>query len=556
MIKVKNRWLLLLPVLLVYGIGMFVDVIEPDAAQYATMSVEMLKSGSYLEIHHRGNDYIDKPPLIFWTSALSFKLFGISNFSYKLPSVIFSLIGLFATYRLAKILYDGRTAFYSVLVLSSCQAWFLINEDVRTDTLLAACTIIAIWQLVEFNHTGRLPHIIYAALGIAGAMLAKGPIGIMVPALAIGSHFALKRQWESFFKWQWLLLICIVALCLLPMLYGLYYQFDLSPGKETYNGRIASGIKFYFWTQSFGRLTGESTWKNSSDPLFFLHTFLWAFLPWSFLFFVALWRQLRKIRRKLFWGHANFEAVTLGGTLLPGIALSFSHYKLPHYIFVVFPLAAILTAHYLKKLLHQTAYKKGFKIFRHVQFFVALTLIVIIVLLCSVSFAPMPSIFWLMGIGGIGLSLFCFMTRGSRVKQLFMSSFVIIVTINFLLNAFVYPALLTYQAESRISQRINAASLSVPFVGYRCESFSMDFFAKRNVPRIDDTDSLRSSYPGQTIWLWTDQNGYVDLVKNQITIIEQETNPDFSVSRLTLNFLKPSRRAEVVTTKYLLKVAL
>src|SRR5205085_965020 len=125
--------------------------------------------------------------------------------------------------------------------------------------------------------------VVLASLGMAGAMLTKGPIGLMVPALAIATDAALKRSWSTFFRWQWLVAGVIIMIALSPMLIGLWYQFDEAGGKETYNGFVPSGIKFYFWTQSFGRLTGESTWRNNTGPFFFVHTFLWAFLPWSVL---------------------------------------------------------------------------------------------------------------------------------------------------------------------------------------------------------------------------------------------------------------------------------
>lgn len=139
----------------VYITGMFVDLMEADAAQYASMSLEMMRTGSYLEIYHRGADYIDKPPLIFWTTALSFKIFGVSNFTYKLPSVLFTLLGLFSTFQFARMFYGKLSAYAATLVLASCHAWFQINQDVRTDTILAACTIFAIWQLAQFEQVAR-----------------------------------------------------------------------------------------------------------------------------------------------------------------------------------------------------------------------------------------------------------------------------------------------------------------------------------------------------------------------------------------------------------------
>jgi 4-amino-4-deoxy-L-arabinose transferase-like glycosyltransferase len=161
---------------------MFNDVMEVDASQYAAMSREMLESGNYFELYDRGQNYLDKPPLLFWVSALSYKIFGINNFTYKLPSVLFSLLGIFATARLGRRLYGDKAGFYAALILSSCQAWFMMNQDIRTDTILASCTVFAIWQLFIFIDEQKWIHLILGSIGVAGAMLTKGPIGLMVPA--------------------------------------------------------------------------------------------------------------------------------------------------------------------------------------------------------------------------------------------------------------------------------------------------------------------------------------------------------------------------------------
>ncbi|MEJ0030455.1 MAG: glycosyltransferase family 39 protein [Bacteroidota bacterium] len=381
--KHGRKWLLLLPILVIYLIGMFIDVMEVDAAQYATMSREMTQTGNYLQLHSRGDDYIDKPPMIFWTSALSFNLFGPGNFSYKLPSILFTILGLYSTYRLGRMYYGRWTGYFSTLILASCHAWFQFNNDVRTDAILAACTIFAVWQLAEYTTSKRLLALILAGVGVAGAMLAKGPIGAMVPALAIGTDLLLKRDWRTLFRWQWLLLIPVILIVLLPMLYGLYEQYDASGGRETYNGFISSGIWFYFWTQSFGRLTGESTWANDTGPFYFIHTFLWAFLPWSLLFLIALGRKMKKIIFNGLIIKRRNEAITLGGTVLPFIAFSMSHYKLPHYIFVLFPLCAILTGAFVRKLVKK--YDRDLKSITIIQYVVSTLLLALGALLLTLS---------------------------------------------------------------------------------------------------------------------------------------------------------------------------
>ena len=88
----KQFWRLLGLVAIVYLMGSSVNIMDIDAAQYASMSREMLESGSYLQVFEHGKDYLDKPPLIFWLSSLSMKIFGVGNFGYKFPSFLFALL--------------------------------------------------------------------------------------------------------------------------------------------------------------------------------------------------------------------------------------------------------------------------------------------------------------------------------------------------------------------------------------------------------------------------------------------------------------------------------
>ena len=83
--------LLAAAILLIYGFNLFIDVMEIDAAQYALISMEMSVTKSFLQVYQQGMDYLDKPPLLFWLSSLSFLTFGVSNFAYKLSSLLIAL---------------------------------------------------------------------------------------------------------------------------------------------------------------------------------------------------------------------------------------------------------------------------------------------------------------------------------------------------------------------------------------------------------------------------------------------------------------------------------
>ncbi len=172
---------------LVHFIGFGIDVMDIDAAQYASISREMLTSGSYLQVFDHGKDYLDKPPFLFWASALSMKIFGFNNFAYRFPSFLFSLLAVFATYKFSLLYYSKKIASLATIVLACCQAFFLINHDVRTDTILMGCVIFSIWQLAIWYQNNKLYNFILACVAIAVGMMTKGPIALLVPAFA-GTH--------------------------------------------------------------------------------------------------------------------------------------------------------------------------------------------------------------------------------------------------------------------------------------------------------------------------------------------------------------------------------
>ena len=124
-----------------------------DAAQYAVISMDMSRTKSFLHLYLQGHDYLDKPPLLFWMSSLSFILFGISNLTYKLPSVLIGILGIYSTYRFAKLWYSEEKAILSSLILASSQALFLITNDVRTDTILLGLVMFSVWQLGAYLKT-------------------------------------------------------------------------------------------------------------------------------------------------------------------------------------------------------------------------------------------------------------------------------------------------------------------------------------------------------------------------------------------------------------------
>jgi len=289
----KNTfWLILIALLGVHLIGVFsIPLMDIDASQYASISREMLERNSFLQIYDLGKDYLDKPPMLFWLSALSMKIFGIYDWAYRLPSFIFLMLALFATFKFAQLKYNQTVAYLAVLILASCQAFFLIAHDVRTDTMLMGWVALSIWLIAKWESSNDWQDFLLAMVAIAGGMMTKGPIALVVPVLAFAPQWFFEKKWAYFFKPIYLLGILLIAILLIPMSWGLYQQFDLQPGKLINNIPIQSGLRFYYWTQSFGRYTGENFYHEMSYPTFLLENMLWSFLPWIFIF---IWAFLAK----------------------------------------------------------------------------------------------------------------------------------------------------------------------------------------------------------------------------------------------------------------------
>ena len=198
----KNTfWIFLSAIIGVHIIGAYsIPLMDIDAAQYASISREMLERNSFLQIYDLGKDYLDKPPMLFWLSALSMKLFGIYDWAYRIPSLLFLGVALFATFQFAKLKYNQTIAYLAVLILASCQAFFLISHDVRTDTMLMGWVALSIWLIAKWAESNKWTDFIWAMVAIAGGMMTKGPIALVVPVLAFAPQWFFEQKWTYFFK--------------------------------------------------------------------------------------------------------------------------------------------------------------------------------------------------------------------------------------------------------------------------------------------------------------------------------------------------------------------
>ncbi len=534
--------------ILVYLLGWLIPLMEIDAAQYANISREMLGNKQYIQVYDLGKDYLDKPPMLFWLSALSMKIFGISDFSYRLPSYLFSILAIYSTYQFSLLFYNKLIAWLSALVLASCQAMFLITHDVKTDTMLMGWVILSLWQLAAWFSMNRWKNLILAAVAIAGGLMTKGPIALMVPVFAFAPHFILKRNFSQLFRWQYLIILIILAILLFPMSWGLYLQYDLHPEKMMYGQRGLSGLRFFYWTQSFGRITGESTWHENDSFFFQFENMLWGFLPWILFFILGLMSEIRTIFHKKFIIENNEEWISTGGFLLTYSALGMSKFQLPHYIYVVFPLAAIVTAKWLYKLLYTDSLKKWIRpllVVHAMVFFLLWMILLLLLIVVFPSFHQIPAI--LCSVSVLFL-IYILLSKKQLLPRLLTLCVGTILIINIFLDTSFYPPLLEYQLSIPVSRFINLRHLPKDriFLNQISEERSLDFYCKSFFKRVDNPDSLQSGD-----FLVTSREGYKMLDSTHFIKIYQ--GDYFHVSTLSLQFLNPASRGKETNMYFLLQ---
>jgi 4-amino-4-deoxy-L-arabinose transferase-like glycosyltransferase len=562
--------------LLVYILNLFVDIMDVDATQYAEISWEMLSTKSFLKVHSLGADYLDKPPLLFWFNAACFSLFGAGTVTYKLPSLLFAILAVYSTYRFARIYYSEQTALMAALMLATTEALFLITNDVRTDTMLMGAIMFAIWQWTAFFDSNKTKNIILGSIGLGLALLAKGPIALIVLTAALLPHIILSKKWHWLLDIRMLLALAIVILLLSPMCLGLYQQWGWK------------GIRFYFWTQSFGRITGENEWKNNPDTFFLIHTSLWAFIPWS-LFLFAGWakRIIDLIKKRA----ASQEVISITGFTLVLISLMLSQYQLPHYVFVIYPLGAVIAADYFTKLGSGGLMQRILSVIQLLTLF-AFIIASIALQYCLKGADPLSlGCLIILYAAAIGLILytagpvkslrnaFLYLTHSVKkiaksdrgpspethvffdmaYRNLILSSATMMIVFNFLIGAFYYPAILKYQPSADFGRYVRQHQNGEKnLVAYMLGSGYADAFYAQQIPLLtwDPAVFAETLKQKKHLIVYTNPTGIDELNKAHIRykIIEQRYH--YQVGRLSLPFLNPATRDAVCDKVYLLEADL
>jgi 4-amino-4-deoxy-L-arabinose transferase-like glycosyltransferase len=327
--KFRRILLLFLAALAFYLIfNSLIPVTDPVESNYALTAKEMLLSGDWMSPRIYGHFWYDKPVMIYWLLLFSYKIFGITEFASRLPSAVMAALTVAFVYWFAEKLYGNRrTALLSAVVLGTSLEFWVLARMIITDATLMLFSSVALALLYLGVLEKRRKWYVLAYISAGLAVLTKGPVGIVLPGLAMLLYIAAARRWGLLRK-----LFLIPGTVVFLAVTGPWYYY-------MYQVHGSAFIDIFFGMNNFVRAT-VSEHPDSNVFYYYLVLFPVSLLPWTGVFFGAVIDAVknRKAEHTLFllvWPAVILVFYTLMAT------------KYPTYVFpAAFP-TAILIGKYL-----------------------------------------------------------------------------------------------------------------------------------------------------------------------------------------------------------------
>lgn len=298
---------------------------DPDEGRNAEIAREILVTGDWVTPYYDFLPRLEKPAFYYALTALSYKLFGISEAAARFPSAASAFAALLLVYFFTRRLLGAWPALWSGLVLLTCVEFSVFSRIVILDMTLALFTTLALaaFYLASAAERGGKKRayyfLMYAALGCA--TLVKGPIGVVIPGMIVAAYLAVRRKWsaplEMELGWGLLIFFAIVA-----------------PWYAWAEIRRPGYLAYFLGQEHFARYLTPYYQRTKPWHYFFV-VLAGGFFPWTF-FLPSLARRLWKKSLD------DFSLYLLLWAVVPFVFFSFSRSKMAEYLLPVYPALAIL----------------------------------------------------------------------------------------------------------------------------------------------------------------------------------------------------------------------
>jgi len=488
-------------VIVITSLGLFSPILASnDANFYAVVAKHIFFSHDFINLTFNQQDWLDKPHLPFWLTAISYYLFGVNVFAYILPGFLFYLLGGYYLYLLARHLFASKEiGLLTSLIYFTTLHLMLSSIDVRQEAYLLGEIIPAVyyWLLYDESELIERKYLVMGAIFTAAAIMTKGIFVLLIIFSGLIGVWLFTAQLTKLFTRKWLYAFLLVLVFILPELIALYIQFDAHPQKIVFGEQHVSGLRWFFIDSQWGRFTNSgpiNTGKASSfgHYFYYMHTLLWAFLPWSLVLIFALINVIKSVRLSKEVPEnprhktMRISYIYLLATIIPTFILfSLTSFQLDHYTNIIMPFLACLCAEYL--------FNSITKLSKHVLFFMqvalAYILCALVVILAVITLSG--NVFMLVITASVlVVTLFVLLSNNYPATKILVFSVLAIMLVFIFTQGVNSSAYARYDVGYNITQQLKNTDSSVPLVDYQVNSLSLEFLSPHKYQRVADVASL------------------------------------------------------------------
>ncbi|HEV7397921.1 MAG TPA: glycosyltransferase family 39 protein [Pyrinomonadaceae bacterium] len=352
----KRRSLLLfVPIFFfyLYGLG-YLPLVGPDEPRYAQVAREMFARHDLITPTLGWHTWFEKPVLLYWGMMAGYKVFGVSEWSARLGPALSGILTILAVWwiarRIERITQRAGFAFLSTLVIASSGGLIVFSRGASFDIVI---TMTLTWALsfflaqeLETKNRNWFLAAFYVFVGLS--LLAKGLIGIVLPAGIIGCFYVFRLRWPL----RHVLISMVWGIPLALLVAGVWYGPVIARHGWLF-------INEFFIQHHFARYFSNK-YQHPQPIYFYLPVLLILTLPWT----VFLLDSLIKART---WNRQIDEVTKItrlfgmAWLVVPVVFFSFSGSKLPAYILPSLSAAALLTGDRLTSFLRE---ENGIRVMR------------------------------------------------------------------------------------------------------------------------------------------------------------------------------------------------
>ena len=460
------------------------DFWAPGEPIYGEIIRVMYERNDWLVPMVNGQLYADKPILYFWLALIVSKIAGsVNEWTARLPAAVGGLGLVLITYQFGQTFYDRRTGFISGLVLATSGRLLWESRFLRLDTVLAFFLFLGFYYFLKaFTKKASANNYLLAYLCFALATLTKGPVGLVLPGLAVLSFILLTGRWRDIREMRLVSGFITVALVIAPWLLMLHLK-----GKDQW-------VSDFIWTHNIQNYALESIGHVRPFYYYFINLppdFLpWVLLVPGALLFCYPWKD--KLRNP-----ATLALVCWFATVFVFFSLSKS--KIAYYLLPLLPSLALLVGYYLRVLIADED-PQGMH-WRWTSGFLYLLTCVL-----GLTGAALPVVVYKLEKGLLlwglvsgaalaagSIAMFAFL-RGRQLERFFVSLLVVLFAMSFTASDGVLPYLNKYKSPRPIGEAIRSPLLqNSPVYIFQSTMVDFNYYARREqIPVLDSEDQLRN----------------------------------------------------------------